>query len=104
MNRGALTAWGDGLVGHARAMVMRRIRDEPDVIADVRYLEGEERLIVAVDWTVSNRDVATAMLTDLVATSQDAIGLLDDIRDVAESMAWTVRVEADGDEAVVTIS
>ena len=85
-------------------MVMRHIRDEPDVIADIRYLEGEERLIVAVDWTVSNRDVATAMLTDLVATSQDAIGLLDDIRDVAESMAWTVRVEADGAEAIVTVS
>jgi hypothetical protein len=85
-------------------MVMRRMRDEPEVIADVRYLEGEEHLIVAVDWTVSNRDVATAMLTDLVATNQDAIGLLDDIRDVAESMAWTVRVEADGGEAVVTVS
>jgi hypothetical protein len=85
-------------------MVMRRMRDEPEVIADVRYLEGEEHLIVAVDWTLSNRDVATAMLTDLVATNQDAIGLLDDIRDVAESMAWTVRVEADGGEAVVTVS
>ena len=85
-------------------MVMRRMRDAPDVIADVRYPEREERLIVVVDWALANRDVATAMLTDLVATSQDAIGLLDDIRDVAESMAWTVRVEADGGDAIVTIS
>jgi hypothetical protein len=84
-------------------MTMRPMRDEPDVIADVRFPEADERFVVAVDRAVSNRDVATAMLTDLVATSHDTIGLLDDIRDVAESMAWRVRVEADGQDAVVTV-
>ena len=43
------------------------------------------------------------MLTDLVATISGPTELLDEIRDVADSMAWSVRLEEDGAETVLTV-
>ena len=78
-------------------------RVEPDVIADVRFMEEDMRLVIVLAGSLRRRDVAAAVLTDLVATSSGPVELLDEIRDVAESMAWSVRLEEDGGETVVTV-
>ena len=78
-------------------------RVDPDVIADVRFMEDDMRLVIVLAGSLRRREVAAAVLTDLVATSSGPVELLDEIRDVAESMAWSVRLEEDGGETVVTV-
>ena len=87
----------------ARLVTMLKARVEQDVIADVRFVEEDARLILVVAGSMSRREVAAAVLTDLVATSSGLPDLLAQIREVADSMAWNVRVEEDGRESVLTV-
>ena len=82
---------------------MIKARDEADVIGDVRFMMEDERLVVVLAGTLSRREVAAAVLTDLVATTSGLAGLLDEIRKVAEAMSWSVRIEEDGGESVLTV-
>jgi hypothetical protein len=78
-------------------------RVEPDVIADIRFMEEDMRLVIVLAGSLSRRELAAAVLTDLVATISGPTELLDEIRDVADSMAWSVRLEEDGAETVLTV-
>jgi hypothetical protein len=83
---------------------MIKARVEPDVIADVRFMEEDQRLVIVLDGSLGRREVAAAVLTDLVATISGPADLVDEIREVADVMAWNVRVEEDGDGSVLTVS
>ena len=76
----------------------------PGVVADVLYAFGDERLVIAVDSKLKHRDTATAVITDLVAMCEERADLLDDIREVASTLSWDLKVEVDGAQTLVTVS
>jgi len=77
---------------------------DSSVVADVLYAVGDERLVISVDDRLARRDLVTELITDCIAMREDPLEVVDDLRDVAQELGWSMAVATRGARTDLTIS
>ena len=90
--------------GDARRVVLMTRGMDSSVVADILYAVGDERLVITVDETLPRRELATEVITNVIAMRDDPLEVLDDPRDMAEELGWTLAIDASGARTDLRIS
>ena len=77
---------------------------DTSVVADVLYAIGDERLVISVDDALPRRELATLVITNAAAMRGDPLEVIDDLRDMAHELGWSMAVVTRGAKTTLTIS
>lgn len=90
--------------GDARDVALTTHGTDDTVIADVLYAVGDERLVISVHGGLPRRELVTELITDVIAMHDDPIDVIDDLREMADQLGWTMDVVARGARTDLAIS
>ena len=77
---------------------------DDSVVADVLYAVGDERLVISLRGDMPRRELATELVTDVIAMHDDPLDVLDDVRQLADQLGWTMDVVTRDARTDLTIS
>ena len=77
---------------------------DASVVFDVLYALGDERLVISVDEDLPRRELATEVITNVIALREDLLEVVDDLRDMADELGWSMVVATRGARTTLTIS
>jgi hypothetical protein len=90
--------------GDAVAVAMMTHGTDDSVIADVRYAVGDERLVIWLDEALARRELATELITNVIAMREDPLEVIDDLQDMADELGWSMAVRSRGARTDLAIS
>jgi hypothetical protein len=77
---------------------------DDSVIADVLYAVGDERLVIWLDEDLARRELATELITNVIAMREDPLEVIDDLQDMADELGWSMAVRSRGARTDLAIS
>jgi hypothetical protein len=77
---------------------------DASVVFDVLYAVGDERLVISVDEDLPRRELANEVITNVIALREDLLEVVDDLRDMADELGWSMAVATRGARTTITIS
>jgi hypothetical protein len=93
-----------GAPGDAGVVALTTHGTDDSVIADVLYAVGDERLVISVAEAFPRRELATELITDVIAMHDGPLDVLEDLQQMADQLGWTLAVATRGARTDLTIS